>query len=82
VTPGKKFEVRFVSSFAGESVCILNFMKDGQSQSSEIIGPESYRTLSFKKENEMQKKTYAPTGDEFIVTVTKGELIIIFRPLE
>ena len=82
VTPGKKFEVRFVSTAASESSALLTFLKDGKELDNEIIGPESYRTLLFKSENEVEKKTYSPSGDEFVVRVTKGEILIIFRPLE
>lgn len=82
VTPGKKFEVRFVNTSIGESSALLTFFKDGKELGNEIIGPKSYRTLSFKNKNEVEKKTYSPSGDEFVVSVTKGEVLVIFRPLE
>ena len=82
ITPGKKFEVRFVSTSEGESSALLTFFKDGKELGNEIIGPESYRTLTFNRENAVEKKTYSPSGDEFVVKVTKGEVLVIFRPLE
>jgi len=82
IIPNDKFYVRLVNVGEGESSCIMTFMMNGKELPTDVIGPESYRTLVFKEKNDVEIKKYAPPADELVIRVVSGEILVVVRPLE
>jgi len=69
-------ETRFVNLSDGESVAIINYLKDGQPLSEDKIGPLKYRTIKLKNANEVSSSTRTANGSEMVIKVEKGKMLI------
>ncbi|MDH4158388.1 MAG: DUF4412 domain-containing protein, partial [candidate division Zixibacteria bacterium] len=69
-------DIRFVNMAAEESVVSWTYFKGGQEVSEDEIGPAEYRTVTLKEENEVNRKSLGAAGDEIVLTVEKGKILV------
>ncbi|MCD6162762.1 MAG: hypothetical protein J7K40_10165 [candidate division Zixibacteria bacterium] len=69
-----EIEARFINLVNDESVCVYDFLNQGQLVSE---GPLSYRTITLDKKNEAQYKTLRGImADEIVVKVKEGKILL------
>ena len=69
-------DIRFVNLLAEESVVSWTYSEAGQEISEDKIGPAEYRTVTLKEENEVNRKSLSAVGDEIVITVEKGRILV------
>jgi len=77
LVPGQNIEdVRFVNLNDGESSLSWDYYSEGNLLAADIVGPEEYRTRDLRAKNESQRSVWKPFGDEIIVRVDSGEVLV------
>lgn len=69
-------ESRLVNLSDGESVAIIDYLKNGQPLGEDQIGPEKYRTITLKSKGDVDKNAHSANGDRIVFRVIKGEMLI------
>ncbi len=60
----------------GESVATINYLKDGAPLGEDEMGPKKWWTVTLKEPNEVKKTTRVAKGDEMVIKVDKGKMLI------
>jgi hypothetical protein len=77
LVPGQNIEdVRFINMIDGESTCSWDFYSEGELLKEDIVGPAGYRTRLLRTKNESQRSVWQPHGDEIVIRVDSGEILI------
>ncbi len=69
-------DVRFVNLNDGESLCSWDYYSEGNLLEAEVVGPKEYRTRSLRTRNESQRSVFRPFGDEIVIKVDSGEILV------
>jgi hypothetical protein len=67
---------RLVNLGEGESVAVVSFSQGGAALSEEDLGPVKWRTITIKAPNEVDNRTMSPKGDELVISVMAGTILI------
>jgi hypothetical protein len=76
IVPNEMIELRAVNLTDGPAEAVFTNYQNGAELDPEEIGPETYRRLSFSRQYDSRTRTLEPQGDELVVKVNKGELLI------
>jgi len=69
-------ETRLVNLSDGESVAIVSYFKEGTELSEDDIGPAKWRTITLKEHGEVEARAMSHKGDEIVISVKKGKMLI------
>ena len=67
---------RLVNLSDGESVAVIDYLKNGQPLGEDQIGPVKYRTITLESKGDVDKNAHSANGDRMVVRVKKGKMLI------
>lgn len=76
VDPSLPVEVALVNFADGESVCVIELLKNGAPIPETAIGPTSQRTFAFAAAGAQTRRIYDVGADLVVVRVTSGEIAV------
>jgi hypothetical protein len=69
-------ESRLVNLSDGESVVVIDYLKNGQPLGEDQIGMEKYRTITLESKGDVDKTAHSANGDKIVFRVKKGKMLI------
>ncbi len=76
IDPSLPVEVALVNYADGESVCVVELLKDGRPMDETAVGPAAQRTFAFAATGAQTRRIYDVGADAVIVRVTSGEVAV------